>query len=356
MSVSIIQDAIHVIAQDKRDLSMREALEAMTSIMRGEASHTQVAALLIALKMKDETPEEIAGMASAMMQGAVRVESISGLSLPLVDTAGTGGDGKNWFNISTAAAIVAAGSGALVAKHGNRSVTSSTGSADVLEALGVTIEGGSKSAAECLKKAGIFFMFAPEFHPGMKRVATVRREIGVPTVFNVLGPLVNPAKVKRQLIGASSRKVAEKLAQALTLLGTDYSLVINAESGADEIDVQGATLMYQVTASSLKRRRTRPADFGLPEGDRNHLSAMSAEESAAIIRDVLEGKGSEHNAPPSPERSAYISVVINAAAALTAAGIANSFQDGAEKAKQSITSGKAKEKLRLLVDASKYSS
>ena len=201
-------------------------------------------------------------------------------------------------------------------------------------------------------RTGIGFMFAQAFHPAMRFAGPLRPQIGIRTVFNILGPLTNPAGATRQVLGVADRATAEKIAKALQLLGTEYALVVHAESGADEVDIEGHTLMYQVASDMLKRRRTRPADFGLPEGSRDHLVAESVEHSADIIRTVLSGVGGEHNAPPSPERSRYNVVAINAATALLASGKADSFNDAALMAKDSIDSGAAAEKLAALAKVS----
>ncbi len=338
-----IQQAIQALV-DGTSLSMADAASVMAQVMDGQATPSQIAGFVVALRMKGETPEEIAGMARAMREKSLRVQ----VSVPVVDTCGTGGDDKHWFNISTCAAFVAAGAGVAVAKHGNRAMSGATGSADVLEKLGVKIALSPEGVKRCIEEAGIGFMFAQAFHPAMKHAGPPRREIAIRTVFNILGPLTNPAGASRQVLGIADAATAEKVAKALALLGTEYALSVHALSGADEIDVEGETLMYQVKPDALKRRRTRPADFGLPEGSRDHLVAATVEASAAIIRGVLAGSGAGHNAPPSVERSCRNVVVMNAAAALVAGGKANSFNDGAAMALDSIDSGKARARLEQL--------
>jgi anthranilate phosphoribosyltransferase len=333
---------------DGKSLSQDEAAGAMRQIMSGEATPAQFGAFVTALRMKGETPEEIAGMARVMREFSLHVET----ALPVIDTCGTGGDSKGWFNISTAAAFVVAGAGVPVAKHGNRAMSGSTGSADALEALGVKIDLGPEGVKRCVEEAGIGFMFAQAFHPAMKFAGPLRPQIGIRTVFNILGPLTNPAGVKRQVIGVADPNVAEKMAKALALLGTEYALVVHAECGADEVDVEDHTLIYQVTPDAMKRRRTRAADFGLPDGARAHLAVRSKDESVRRICAVFDGKGGEHNAPPSVERSSYIAVVINAAAALMASGKATSFQDASGMAQDSIKSGAAKRKMEQLAELS----
>lgn len=351
-----IQEGIQAVV-DGIDLSQEDAAGVMSQIMGGEATEAQFGAFVTGLRMKGETPEEIAGMASVMRDVSLQVHLDDTNNVrSLVDTCGTGGDGKGWFNISTASAFVVAGAGVPVAKHGNRAMSGSSGSADVLDALGVNIGLGPDGVKRCIENVGIGFMFAQAFHPAMKFAAPLRPQIGVRTVFNILGPLTNPAGAKRQVIGVSDRTVAEKMADALRLLGAEYGLVTHAESGADEIDIEGHTLMYQVSTSSrVKHRRTRPADFGLPEGNRDDLTAESIDHSAEIIRVVLSGAGGEHNAPPSVERSRYNVVAINAAAALLVSGKADSFNDAALTAKESIDSGAAASKLNALIRVSKES-
>lgn len=333
---------------DGADLSQDDAADVMRQIMSGEATPAQFGAFVTALRMKGETPEEIAGMARVLREVSLHVET----DLPVIDTCGTGGDNKGWFNISTAAAFVVAGAGVPVAKHGNRAMSGSSGSADALEALGVKIGLSPEGVKRCIEEVGIGFMFAQAFHPAMKFAGPLRPQIGIRTVFNLLGPLTNPAGASRQVIGVSDPATAEKIAKAVALLGTDYSLVVHAESGADEVDVEGHTLIFQVTPDAMKRRRTRPADFGLPECTRDHLAVGSTEESVRRIRGVFEGRGGGHNAPPSVERSSYTAVVINAAAALLAAGKAVSFQDASAMAQDSIKSGAAKHKVEQLAELS----
>ena len=338
-----IQQGIQAVVEGK-SLTMDEAAAVMGQIMDGLATPAQIGSFITALRMKGETPEEIAGMARAMREKSLHVQT----DIPVVDTCGTGGDARKWFNISTCAAFIVAGAGVAVAKHGNRAMSGASGSADALEKMGVKITLSPEGVKRCLEEVGIGFMFAQAFHPAMKHAGPVRREIGIRTVFNILGPLTNPAGAKRQLLGIADEAAAEKVAKALSLLGTEYALIVHALSGADEIDVEGETLIYQVTPDALKRRRTRPADFGLPEGSRDHLVVPTVDASVAVVRGVLAGKGGEHNAPPSPERSARNVAVMNAAAALVAAGKANSFNDGAAMAQESLDSGRARQKLEQL--------
>ncbi len=343
-----IKQGIQAIVDGGADLSQDEAADVMRQIMSGDATPAQFGAFVTALRMKGETPEEIAGMARVMREVSLHVET----DLPVVDTCGTGGDNKGWFNISTAAAFVVAGAGVPVAKHGNRAMSGSSGSADALEAMGVNIGLSPEGVKRCIEDVGIGFMFAQAFHPAMKFAGPLRPQIGIRTVFNLLGPMTNPAGATKQVIGVSDLQTAEKIAKALALLGTESSLVVHGESGADEVDIEGHTLIYQVSPDAMKRRRTRAADFGLPECTRDHLVVSSTDESVRRIRDVFDGNGGGHNAPPSVERSSYTAVVINAATALYAAGEAVSFQDACQMAQDSIKSGAAKTKLEQLAELS----
>ncbi len=346
-----IQEAIQVVVTGT-DLEQDQAADVMREIMTGKATPAQFGAFLTAIRMKGETPNEIAGMASIMREVSLHVDT----DVEMIDTCGTGGSGLDWFNISTASAFVVAGAGVPVAKHGNRAMSGSTGSADVLEALGVNITLGPEGVKNCFTESEVGFMFAQAFHPAMKFAGPLRPQLGIRTIFNFLGPLTNPAGVKRQVIGVSDAAFAEKIAKALELLGTEYSFVVNAESGADEVDVEGHTLLYQVNKDGLKRRRTRPADFGLPEGKREHLVVESTEESAQIIKDIFAGAGSGHNPPVAPETSRRNVVVLNSATALMAAGKAVAFQEAAAMAQDSIDSGAAQEKLNSLIKVSQAQS
>ena len=348
-----IQQAIQT-AVAGTDLEQEQAADAMREIMSGEATPAQFGAFVTAMHMKGETPYEIAGMASIMREVSLHIEP--DLGADIVDTCGTGGSGLNWFNISTASAFVVAGAGVPVAKHGNRAMSGSTGSADVLEALGVDIMLGPDGVKNCLSEVGIGFMFAQAFHPAMKFAGPLRPQLGIRTKFNFLGPLTNPAGANRQVIGVSDPAFAEKIAKALEILGTEYAFVVNADSGADEIDIEGHTRIYQVNKDGVKRRRTRPADFGLQEGKRDHLVAESVEHSAQIIKDIFSGAGSGHNPPVAPETSQRNVVVLNSATALMAAGKAVAFQEAAAMAQDSIDSGAAQEKLTALIKVSQEQS
>ena len=343
-----IREGIQTVAEGS-DLSMEQAAAVMTQIMEGEATPAQFGAFVTALRMKGETPHEIAGMARVMREKSLRVD----FDGPVVDTCGTGGDGQSTFNISTTAAFVVAGAGVTVAKHGNRAMSSSSGSADALEALGVNISLGPDGVKRCLEEVGIGFMFAQAFHPAMKYAGPPRREIGIRTVFNLLGPVTNPAGAARQVIGMADGEAAARVARALALLGTEHALIVRGEDGADEISIEGPTRIWEVIGSNVERRLTRPAEFGLPEGSGKHLVASTLDRSLELMRGVLEGRGAGENTPPGIERSARNVVVMNAAAALVAAGEVGDFREGAVLAQGSIDSGAARTKLDELVALSR---
>jgi anthranilate phosphoribosyltransferase len=330
-----VKEAIEAIVNDGRDLTEAEASEAMREIFAGEATPTQVGALLIALRMKGETVEEIAGMARAMREFALTVD-VEG---PLVDTCGTGGDGSGSFNVSTAAAFVVAGARVPVAKHGNRGMTSNSGSADVLEALGAKIDLTPQQVAECIHETGFGFMFAQAFHPAMKYVAPVRRELGVRTVFNYLGPLTNPAGAKAQLLGVARPEVAEKVIGALKLLGSHHVLVVHGHGGVDELSLSGQSTVYELIDGKSRQYDVWPEDAGLSSAPPDAIKGGTAEENAAALRSILDGdKG--------PLRDV---VLLNAAAALVAADQAKDVRDGATKAAEAIDSGEAKQRLEGFV-------
>lgn len=339
-----IQESIQRLVEG-RDLSMDDAAAAMNQIMDGQATPAQFGAFVTALRMKGEAAEEIAGMARVMREKALRIPGAGGC----VDTCGTGGDAQHTFNISTAAAFVVAGAGVPVAKHGNRAASGSSGSADVLEHLGVDISLGPESVQQCLDEVGICFMFAQSFHPAMKYAGPPRREIGIRTVFNVLGPLTNPAGAARQVIGVADPDLALRMAQALALLGSEHVLIVHGAGGYDEITVTGNTDVWEVRDGKVRKSRTRPADFGLPEGSPEDLKVDSVAASADLIRSLFAGDGGGHNAPPGVARSARTAVVINAAAALYAGGKASSLHEGGALAVRSIDSGAAAAKLDGLI-------
>ncbi|RJP31026.1 MAG: anthranilate phosphoribosyltransferase [Actinobacteria bacterium] len=318
-------------------LSREEARGTMLFLMRGEASDAQIAALLTALKMRGETVQELTGFAQGMREAA---NTISPAATPLLDTCGTGGDGLSTFNISTAAAFVAAGAGVYVAKHGNRAVTSACGSADVLEALGVDITLQAEEVRECIEEVGIGFLFAPSFHPAMRHVMRARREMGIPTAFNLLGPLTNPAGAESQLLGVGTREKAPLLAEALAELGTKRAMVVHAEDGMDELSTTSPTLVWDINPEGVRHFRCEPGELGMTRASLRDIAGGSADTNANIIREeVLAGRRG-------PRRDI---AVLNAAAAIVVAGKAGDLVEGIYMAEGSIDSGAAMAKLEGLV-------
>ncbi len=334
-----IQDAIAALINDRRDLSEDEAAEAMDDVFRGEATPATLAAFLVALRMKGETVDEIAGMARTMREHSLRVE-VEG---PLLDTCGTGGDGRGTFNVSTAAAFVAAGAGARVAKHGNRAMSSACGSADVLEALGAKIDLSPEQVAQCIEEAGFGFMFAQAFHPAMKHAAPTRRELGVRTAFNLLGPLTNPAGAQHQLLGVARPELASLMAAALDRLGSRHVLVIHGHDGSDELTLEGPNPVYEINRGEPEEYTIDPRKLGLPTALPNAIQGGTPEENAKMLTALLDG-----------ETGAVRDVVLlNAAAALLAADIVPSVRDGLEAAAESIDSGAGRERLTAFVNLTK---
>ena len=324
---------------DGQDLSIAEAKAAMTTIMQGEATDAQIGAFLIALRMKGETVGEIAGCAAIMREKATPVDAGAA---DVVDTCGTGGDGSHTFNISTGAALVAAGAGVVVAKHGNRSVTSGSGSADVLKELGVDIEADVPTVEACLREAGVGFLFAPLLHAAMKYAIGPRREIKLRTVFNVLGPLTNPAGARRQLLGVYDPSLVEPLATVLGQLGSERAYVVHSADGLDEISISAETRVAELRDGAVSTYDVAPEDVGLARAALDELKVEGPAESAAVITQVLDGAAG-------PARDV---VLFNAAAAIAASGKAGSIQDGIGLAKQSVDSGQAKAALGKLVQVS----
>ncbi len=334
----MIKEAISSLVEG-RSLSFDEASGAMEEIMSGEATPAQISSFVTALRIKGETADEIAGLASVMRAKATPVK-VSG---PTIDIVGTGGDGSGSFNISTAAAFIAAGAGLRVAKHGNRAASSRCGAADVLEASGVKIDLGPEAVAECVEKVGIGFMFAPIFHPAMKYAATPRREIGIRTVFNILGPLTNPARTEHMLLGVASEELGDKIAAVLQRLGTKHSLVVHSRDGMDEISISGHSLVWDVTEdSATPPYEVAPDGFGLDEGSVSDIRGGTPQENASALRRILEGKkGSLRNV-----------VVMNAAAAFFAANTASDFKSATLLAEETIDSGRALDKLEKMIELS----
>jgi anthranilate phosphoribosyltransferase len=333
----MIREAIDAIVNQGRSLGEEEAAAVMEEIMSGEATPAQLAAFLVALRLKGETVEEIAGMARVMRAKALPVPFEG---VPLLDTCGTGGDGMGTFNVSTAAAFVAAGAGAVVAKHGNRAMTSHCGSADVLEALGVKIDLAPEGVAHCLREVGIGFMFAPAFHPAMRFAAGPRREIGVRSVFNILGPLTNPAGARAQVLGVADAVIGEKMIQVLGRLGCRHALVVHGEDGLDEMTLGSPTLVYELEEGDIRSYRVTPEEVGLRQASGQAVKGGSPEENAAAMRAVFGGE-------QGPLRDI---VLLNSAAALVAADKATSLTEGVTLAAQTIDSGAAREKLGRFIE------
>jgi anthranilate phosphoribosyltransferase len=343
----MITDALHRIANHCQSLSRDEARAVMSEVLTGQCTDAQIAALLVALHMKGETVEEIVGFAEAIRAAAAPLDvaanstiDVSGTERDaLVDTCGTGGDASGTFNISTATALVAAGAGVRVAKHGNRSVTSKCGSADVMEALGVNIILPPSRVAECLKTVGIAFLFAPAMHSAMKYVQPARRELRLRTVFNLLGPLTNPAHASAQVVGVYSDDLVEKLAEALSMLGLRRALVVHGSDGLDEITITASTRVAEVRDGQVRTYEITPEEFAFSRAPIEAISGGDAAGNATFIREVLTGH-------KSPRRDV---VLLNAAAALVASGRADHLGDALPLAAKSIDSGAAAAKLEALV-------
>jgi anthranilate phosphoribosyltransferase len=333
---SPLQRAIAALAT-RQSLSEQHATDVFGAVMRGEATPVQIAALLIGLRVKGETAEEIAGAARALRQAMVRVEAHGA---HLVDTCGTGGGTVSTFNISTAAAFVAAGAGASVAKHGNRSFTSQCGSADVLEALGVRIALEATDAARVLREACLTFLFAPNFHPAMKYAGPVRRELAVGSVMNLLGPLANPAGVRRQVVGVAEPDRAPLVAAALARLGTDHALVVHGRIGMDEIAPHGISDVWEVRAGDVTRWELDPERYGLAVADVAPLAGAAPAANAARIEGLL--SDGRHDV------AGLAALLLNAGAAIYVAGIADSYADGVTRAREVVRAGKGREALDRL--------
>ncbi|PKP53428.1 MAG: anthranilate phosphoribosyltransferase [Candidatus Altiarchaeales archaeon HGW-Altiarchaeales-3] len=323
---------------ERKDLTPDEAKEAMQIIMSGDATDAQIAGFLTALRMKGETAEEIAALALIMRKFAENIHpKVEGT---LVDTCGTGGDKLNTFNISTAAMFVVAGAGIPIAKHGNRSVSSLCGSADVLEALGVKIDIEPKKVTECIEKVGIGFMFAPLFHKSMKYVMPARTQLGIRTVFNILGPLSNPANAQGQVIGVFDEKLTEKIAEVLKIIGLKRAMVVHGMAGLDEISTIGETKISELINGEIDNYIITPEEFGLERANGSDLSGGNAGENAKILIEILKGE----------ERGAKRDIVlINAAAGIVVGGKAKTISEGLELAKGSIDSGRAYKKLKNMI-------
>ncbi|MGD8234941.1 MAG: anthranilate phosphoribosyltransferase [Chromatiales bacterium] len=331
-----MQDAINMVI-NKTDLDQEQMAGVMRTIMTGGATPAQIGGFLVGLRMKGETVNEITAAAHVMRELAEKVASWPEY---LVDTCGTGGDASGTFNISTASAFVAAGAGARVAKHGNRSISSKSGSADVLEAAGVQLDITPGHVSRCLEEVGIGFMFAPAHHGAMKHAIGPRREMGVRTIFNVLGPLTNPAGAPNQVLGVFSKELVKPMAKVLKKLDSNHVMVVHAKDGLDEISINRKTWVAELKNGHIREYKIRPGDFGMKRASLDAIRADSVEDSLRIINEVLDNR-------PGPARDI---VCLNAGAAIYTAGVAVSLEQGVALAADSIASGKAREKLRQLVE------
>jgi len=330
-----IQEALAELLEG-HDLTRDEAREVMNQIMSGEATPAQMGGFLVALRLKGERADEIAGCAEAMRE---HVLSVRPQRQDLVDTAGTGGDGARTFNISTAAALVAAAAGAGVAKHGNRAVSSASGSADVLEALGFRLDLAPPQIEQSIDELGFGFLFAQAHHPAMRHAAPVRRELATRTVFNVLGPLTNPAGARAQVVGVYAPELVETIASVLATLGAERAFVVHGAGGIDELSPAGPNLVCEVADGGVSRREIDPLDFGVPRCSSADLAGGTPEENAVVVREILAGA-------PGPKRDA---VLLNAGGAIAAGGHADGLEEGYRLAADAVDSGAAAERLEALV-------
>ncbi|MEE9249473.1 MAG: anthranilate phosphoribosyltransferase [Dehalococcoidia bacterium] len=321
-----------------RDLGLEEAAAVMEEIMTGQATPAQFGAFVVGLRLKGETVDELTGLARVMRAKALRVE----FDGPMVDTCGTGGDDLGTFNISTVAAFVVAGAGLTVAKHGNRAMSSHCGSADILERHGVKIDLGPEGVKRCMEEVGIGFMFAPAFHPAMKFAVQPRREIGVRTVFNILGPLTNPARAQAQVLGVAAEPLGEKMIQVLQGLGSERAMVVHGQDGLDEISIIARTHIWELRDGTIKDYWVSPEELGLEPAPLETLKGGSVEENTAIMVEILKGA-------PGPRREV---VVANAAGGIVVGGKARDLREGVKLARESIDGGRALDKLNGLAEVS----
>ena len=335
----VLKEALEKLASG-RHLEREEARRAALDILSGEVPESLIGGLLVALKCNGETAEEIAGFAQGMREVKVAISPRAGM---LVDTCGTGGDGKGTFNISTAAGIIAAACGVPVAKHGNRGVSSGCGSADVFEALGVDIQMAPERVSECIERVGMGFMFAPGFHPATKRVMGARKALGVPTIFNILGPLTNPAGARAQVVGVNRRELVGLMGRVLVELGCERGFVLHGTDGMDEFTLSARTLVCEVDSGSVSEYELAPEDLGLSRCAASELTGGSAGENAAIVREVLAGRGG-------PRLDVCVA---NAGFAVLAGGEAGSLQDGVRAARLAVETGGAARVLDRLVEFSR---
>lgn len=320
------------------DLTRDEARAAMAEIMGGDATPAQIAAFIVSLRIKGETIDEMTGLVEAMREAAVHVD----VGLDVIDVVGTGGDRFGTFNISTTAAFIAAGAGAIVAKHGNRSASSMCGSADVLEGLGMVIDLEPDETVTLLTETGFGFFFAPKYHPAMRHAGPVRKELGIPTVFNFLGPLANPALAKRQSIGVSDARMAERMIGVLAHLGSEYAFVVHGEDGLDEVTTTGPTYIHRLRDGEITHAEFTPEDFGVRRATIDDLLGGTVDVNVSITSEILAGK-------TGPKRDAAL---VNAAPAIVVAGLARGFLDAVELANEAIDSGAARQVLDSVVERS----
>ncbi len=335
-----IQKALAKVVEGE-NLSREEMATTMHLVMSGDATSAQIAGLLVALRMKGETTDEIAGAAQVMRELATPV-NVSGDHL--VDLVGTGGDGANLFNVSTASSFVAAAAGARVAKHGNRSVSSTSGSSDVLEQLGVSLELSAAQVGRAIDEVGMGFMFAPAHHSAMRHAIGPRRELGIRTLFNILGPLTNPAGVKRQVIGVFSEDLCRPMAEVLQMLGSEHAMIVHSEDGLDEISIAAKTRVVELRQDEIVEYSISPEDFAQPLQDLSGLSVASASQSAALIRSALAGKDE-----PAARKAAAM-IALNAGATIYVSGIARELADGVAMAEDVLSTGQAAQKLQEFVE------
>lgn len=327
------------------DLSTEEMTSVMREIMTGGATPAQIGGFLVALRMKGETIDEITGAASVMRELATPVK----IDLPyLVDTCGTGGDGANLFNVSTAGAFVVAAAGGKVAKHGNRSISSSTGSADVLEAAGINLNITPEQVARCVKEIGVGFMFAPAHHSAMKHAIGPRKELALRTIFNMLGPMTNPAQVKRQVIGVFNGELCKPMAEVLKRLGSEHVMVVHAKDGLDEISLATETRVAELKNGEVREYQIKPEDFGIASQSLIGLTVTSAQESLTLMKDALGKRTTDAG-----KKAADI-IALNAGAAIYVSGVTSSMKDGIEMARDAVASGLAGEKINELAAFTNY--
>lgn len=340
-----IQQALAQLVEGK-DLAREEMAAVMQQVMSGQCTDAQIGALLVALRIKGETIDEIVGAAEVMRALVTPVEVSQEASLNLVDLVGTGGDGANLFNVSTAATFVVAAAGAKVAKHGSRSVSSTSGSSDVLQELGVPLDLSPQQVGRAIEEVGMGFMFAPAHHSAMRHAIGPRRELGMRTLFNILGPLTNPAGVKRQLVGVYSADLCLPIAQALKKLGSEHVMVVHADDGLDEISIACDTQVAELRDGSIVEYRLSPSDFSCTQESLEGLSVSSAAESAELIRSALSGKKTDNDRA----RKAAAIIALNAGACIYVSGLAVTQADGVALAEDLISTGQALQKLKEFVE------